>query len=74
MALFVYEKMTSYPASELLSRSPSMESLTDDCGDDAKEIWPEDVETAFQEAYELYPCNGRIKIKCPVDGKLYGNC
>ena len=40
-------------------------------GDEEDTIWPAEVETAFQEAYEIYPNNGRAKIK-GVDGRLYG--
>jgi hypothetical protein len=39
--------------------------------DGGEEIWPDDVEEAFLEAYELYPSTGRTKIKA-LDGKLYG--
>lgn len=40
-------------------------------GETEDEIWPADVEKAFQEAYTLYPSTGRTKIK-GCDGRLYG--
>jgi hypothetical protein len=39
--------------------------------DEMTEIWPTDVEQAFQDAFRLYPSSGRSKIK-GSDGKLYG--
>jgi hypothetical protein len=43
-------------------------AVFNDGGDD---IWPQDVENAFQEAYNLFPSTGRTKIK-GSDGRLYG--
>jgi hypothetical protein len=46
------------------------------CSDQVKEVyeedvWPEEVESAFREAYDLVPSQGRTKI-LSSDGKLYG--
>lgn len=45
-----------------------LDEATDDGGEEA--IWAEDVESAFEEAMQIYPSVGRRKI-C-VDGQMYG--